>query len=65
MSPEDDIELRRIRITNRSHFQRTIEITSYAEVVLATAASDAAHPGFGNLFVQTEIVEERSRRLPG
>ena len=36
VSPEDDIELRRIHITNRSRKKRFIEITSYAEVVLAT-----------------------------
>lgn len=59
VSPEDDIELRRLRITNRSRKARTIEVTSYAEVVLATAASDAAHPAFSNLFVETELAENR------
>jgi cyclic beta-1,2-glucan synthetase len=56
VSPEDDIELRRITITNRSKTRRSIEVTSYAEVVLASPASDAAHPAFSNLFVQTEII---------
>ncbi|MDQ3617512.1 MAG: cyclic beta 1-2 glucan synthetase, partial [Pseudomonadota bacterium] len=56
VSPEDDIELRRMRITNRSRETRTIEITSYAEVVLAPAVSDELHPAFSNLFVQTELV---------
>jgi cyclic beta-1,2-glucan synthetase len=56
VSPEDDVEIRRIRITNRSGVRRTIEVTSYAEVVMATPAADAAHPAFSNLFVQTEIV---------
>ncbi len=63
VSPEDDIELRRIRIENRSKNQRTIELTSYAEVVLATPSSDAAHPGFSNLFIQTEILEEKKAIL--
>jgi cyclic beta-1,2-glucan synthetase len=57
VSPEDDMELRRVRITNRSTQPRTIEVTSYAEVVLAPPAADALHPAFSNLFVQTEIVE--------
>lgn len=56
VSPEDDIELRRVRITNRSLARRSIEVTSYTEVVLATGAADALHPAFSNLFVQTEIV---------
>jgi len=59
VSPEDDIELRRVHITNRSRKKRTLEITSYAEVVLATPAADEAHPAFSNLFVQTEINEQR------
>ncbi len=59
VSPEDDIELRRVRITNRSRTARTIEVTSYAEAVIATGASDAAHPPFSNLFVQTEILEDK------
>lgn len=46
-------------LTNRSDFPRTIEVTSYAEVVLATQAQDTAHPAFSNLFVQTEIVRDR------
>ncbi len=56
VSPEDDIEMRRLRITNRSGIRKTIEVTSYAEVVLATAASDLMAPAFSNLFVQTEII---------
>jgi len=63
VSPEDDIELRRIRITNRSRRARELEITSYAEVVIASPASDALHPAFSNLFVQTEILPGRSAIL--
>jgi cyclic beta-1,2-glucan synthetase len=63
VSPEDDIELRRTRITNGSRISRTIEITSYAEVVLASSAADALHPAFSNLFVQTEIIRERQAIL--
>lgn len=58
VSPEDDIELRRTHITNRARTRRTIEITSYAEVVLASAAADVLHPAFSNLFVQTEILPD-------
>ncbi|WP_295578444.1 glycoside hydrolase family 94 protein [uncultured Lamprocystis sp.] len=59
VSPEDDIELRRMRLTNRSRTRRVIEVTSYAEVVLAPAAADALHPAFSNLFVQTEVLDPR------
>jgi cellobiose phosphorylase len=59
VSPEDDIELRRVRITNRSRQRRDIDLTTYAEVVLAPPVADALHPAFSNLFVQTEILPAR------
>ena len=63
VSPEDDVEVRRIGITNHSEARKVIDLTSYAEVVLALAAADAAHPAFSNLFVQTEIIREQQAIL--
>jgi cyclic beta-1,2-glucan synthetase len=63
VSPEDDIEMRRTRITNKSSVRRTIEFTSYAEVVMAPAAADSAHPAFSKLFVQTEILRNENAIL--
>ncbi|MFZ2633604.1 MAG: glucoamylase family protein [Desulfosalsimonadaceae bacterium] len=59
VSPEDDIELRRITITNRSKTRKMIDITTYAEVVIASPAADSLHPAFSNLFVQTEIIRRQ------
>lgn len=56
VSPEDDIEMRRIHITNRSGRRKNLDITSYAEVVIGVAADDASHPAFNNLFIQTELL---------
>ncbi len=56
VSPEDDAEARRVCVTNRGGGVREIEVTSYAEVVLASAASDSAHPAFSKMFLQTEFV---------
>jgi cyclic beta-1,2-glucan synthetase len=58
VSPENDAEVRRVSITNLGTRSREIELTSYAEIVLATPAADAAHPAFSNLFVQTEFAPE-------
>jgi cellobiose phosphorylase len=63
VSPEDDIELRRLRLTNRARSPRTFELTTYAEVVLNNGAADALHPAFNNLFVQTEILREHAAIL--
>lgn len=58
ISPEHDTEMRRIKITNKSGLTKILDITSYAEIVLANQASDESHPAFSNLFVQTEILPE-------
>ena len=58
VSPEHDAEVRRVSITNLGLRTREIELTSYAEIVLAPPAADAAHPAFSNLFVQTEFAPE-------
>ena len=62
VSPEDDAEVRRVSITNLGVQDREIELTSYAELVLAPPAADAAHPAFSKLFVQTECAAPISRR---
>jgi cyclic beta-1,2-glucan synthetase len=56
VSPEDDAEVRRVSLTNLGAKSREIELTSYAEIVLAPPLADAAHPAFSNLSVQTECV---------
>jgi cellobiose phosphorylase len=72
VSPEDDVEIRRVTLTNQSSRSRHIEVTSYTEVVLAPLNTDLAHRAFSNLFVQTEILAElqailctRRPRTPG
>ncbi len=54
VAAESDAEVRTLTLTNQGEHDRTIEVTSYAEVVLGTPAADAAHPAFGKLFVETE-----------
>ncbi len=63
VSAEDDAEVRRVSLTNLGSVAREVEVTSYAEIVLASARADAAHPAFSNLFVQTEVVAGRDALL--
>ncbi len=63
VSPEDNVEVRHIALTNLTSAPRELEVTSYAEIVLASAASDSAHPAFSNLFVETEFVPEHDALL--
>ncbi len=58
VSSEDDTEVRRISITNLGIRGRDIQVTSYAELSLATQAADVAHPAFAKLFVETEFAPD-------
>ncbi len=71
VSAEDDAEVRRVTITNSGDMTREIEITSYAELVLAPLIADVAHPAFSKMFVETEhlvglgaLVATRRQRAP-
>ena len=63
VSTEDDIEVRRLTVTNVSDRPREIEVTSYAEIVLSPPADDLAHPQFGKLFVESEYVPDSAALL--
>lgn len=71
VSAEDDAEARRITLTNSGRRPREIDVTSYAELVLASPSADQAHPAFSKMFVVTDylpelgvIVATRRRRSP-
>jgi cellobiose phosphorylase len=63
ISTEDDLEIRRIRLTNRAETARSLLITSYTEVVLAPGVSDELHRAFSNLFVVGEWLPEQNAIL--
>jgi cellobiose phosphorylase len=58
VSPDHPIELRKITLTNYSEEERSLEITSYAEVVLNPLDDHNSHPAFSKLFVQTDYLAE-------
>ena len=55
VSPEDDVEIRKVTLTNFSNRKRHIELTSYAEVALAGRDADKSHPAFSKLFIESEF----------
>ncbi|HEY8166298.1 MAG TPA: glucoamylase family protein [Gemmatimonadaceae bacterium] len=63
VASDDAAEVRRVTVYNRSAVAREIELTSYAEVVMAPLDSDRAHPAFGNLFVETEWLADSTAIL--
>jgi len=58
VSPEDNVEVRRITVSNLSSRLRRLELTSYGEVALASVRADSAHPAFSKMFIQSEYLEE-------
>jgi cyclic beta-1,2-glucan synthetase len=52
----DDLEIRRITIVNESDRPRTLDFTSYAEVVLAPPLDAVRHPVFSKMFVGGELL---------
>ncbi|TVR32170.1 MAG: glycosyl transferase [Spirochaetaceae bacterium] len=68
VSPEDDVEVRRITLINRSLRSRHLKLTSYIELAMAPHRADLQHPAFNKLFIETEALPERreliaSRRM--
>lgn len=54
VAPDVDAELRALTIVNHGERERTLELTSYAEVCLNNRRADHAHPAFAKLFVETQ-----------
>jgi cellobiose phosphorylase len=63
VSPEDDVEVRRITVTNHGTTTASLDVTSYLEVTLAPRGADHAHKTYSNLFVETEAVDEYNALL--
>jgi cyclic beta-1,2-glucan synthetase len=63
VSTEDDVEVRRLAITNQGARTRELDVTSYVELALAPSKADLAHPAFGKLFLETEHVASSSALL--
>ena len=70
VSPEDDVEIKRLRVTNWSNRPRLLDATSFMELALSPHGADRAHPAFSKMFVQTEspergvLIATRRKRSP-
>lgn len=63
VAPDTDVEIRQVTLTNLSKQTRTLDLTSYAEVVLDAPRADAAHPAFSKLFIESEFATEHNALL--
>jgi cyclic beta-1,2-glucan synthetase len=63
IAPDDDVEIRRLTLINRSLRARQLDLTSYLELSMAPHAADRQHPAFNKLFIQTEEAPEQKALL--
>lgn len=56
VSPDEDVEIRRIRVTNRGGQQRRLRFISYGEPILVSQDTDRRHPAFNKLFIRSEYL---------
>ena len=58
IAPEEDVEVRRITITNQGNQPRLLAFTSYAEITLAQQSTDIRHPAFNKMFIESEYLAD-------
>lgn len=63
IAPSDDVEIRRVTLSNDSERVIKLDVTSYAEIVLAPVAAYERHPAFSKLFIHSERIEHQNALL--
>lgn len=58
VAPDDDVEIRRITLTNHGSQTRVLALTSYAEIILNQQSADQRHPAYNKLFIESEFIEK-------
>ncbi|MGE5374588.1 MAG: GH36-type glycosyl hydrolase domain-containing protein, partial [Bacteroidota bacterium] len=58
VAPEEDVEIRRITVTNHGDRPRLLAFTSYAEIILAQQSVDQRHPAFNKMFIESEFLPD-------
>lgn len=60
LSPDHNMEIRKVTLTNNGNETKEFEVTSYLEVVCDTHLAEISHPAFNKLFIESEYLEEHS-----
>ena len=60
VSSEEDVELRRLVVSNLSSRPRNLDITSYAEVALLNGTNASEQPAFNGLFLEVEAMPAKA-----
>lgn len=60
ISPNHNLEIRKVKLINHSKSKKQIELTSYMEVVADKFMAELSHPAFNKLFMESEFLPEQS-----
>jgi cellobiose phosphorylase len=60
LSPDHNLEIRKVELTNNGKETKHLEITSYLEVVDDSHMAELSHPAFNKLFIESEYLEEQA-----
>src|SRR5215213_9643496 len=63
VAPDDDVEIRRVSLTNHGGHARILALTSYAEIILTQQSADQRHPAYNKLFIESEFLEKEGLLL--
>ena len=63
VAADQDVEIRRVSITNHGGHSRVLALTSYAEIILNQQSADQRHPAFNKLFIESEFIEQEQLLL--
>ncbi len=68
VAANDNVEIRRIHLTNHAGHSRLLALTSYAEVILTQQSVDVRHPAYNKMFIESEFLPKEQillfRRRP-
>ena len=63
VSPEEDVEIRRLKLINHGSTDAELEVTSFTGLSMAPYQDYISHPAFSNLFIRTEFISEQGSVL--
>lgn len=56
--PDDDLEIRRLALTNHDSQARRVTVSSFGEMVLAPQSGDQRHQAFNKMFIESEYLSD-------
>jgi cyclic beta-1,2-glucan synthetase len=58
VAANEDVEIRRVSLTNHGDSSRVLALTSYGEIILSQQSADQRHPAYNKLFIESEFLEK-------